>query len=178
MVAACRYALLVEVLDAPHNPMAADPYRIEAPFRARRVLALPSAVGDGKGPGRSAGPNPVHLFGMKCEPAAQRVIEAVPLVSAEQEIIPRLTVQALVAGMPVGAGIGEVAGVNSWRVGVRAEQQRPIVSGQPESEGDCQPWLDDSPTHPWRSVIAHRDKRLYLRPCFDEQDPLGQLNLI
>jgi len=52
MVAACRYALLVEVLDAAYDPMAADPDTIEAPFRARRVLPPPSSVGDGKGPAR------------------------------------------------------------------------------------------------------------------------------
>src|SRR5215469_11406751 len=50
MVAACRYALLVEVLDVPHDPMAADPDRIEAPWVARRVLPPPRPVGDGRGP--------------------------------------------------------------------------------------------------------------------------------
>jgi hypothetical protein len=35
MVAVRRYALLVEVLDVPHDPMGADPDRIEAPSRAR-----------------------------------------------------------------------------------------------------------------------------------------------
>ena len=72
MVAACRYTLLVEVLDVPHNPMAADPDRIVAPLRARRVLPPPSPVGDGKGPERLASPKPVHLIGMKGEPARHR----------------------------------------------------------------------------------------------------------
>jgi hypothetical protein len=56
VVAACRYALLVEVLDVPNDPTAADPDRIEAPSRARRVLPSPSPVGDGKGPGRLTSP--------------------------------------------------------------------------------------------------------------------------
>ena len=72
MVAACLSALFVEVLDAPHDPMAADPDRIEAPWVARRVLPPPSPVGDGKGPGRLASPKPVCFIGMKGEPAAQR----------------------------------------------------------------------------------------------------------
>ena len=67
MVAVCCYTLLVEVLDMPHDPMAADPDRIEAPVRARRVPAPPDPVGDGKGPGRLAGPKLVHLVRMKCE---------------------------------------------------------------------------------------------------------------
>jgi hypothetical protein len=94
MVAACRYALLVEVLDVPHNPMSADPDRIEAPSRAWRVPPPPSPVGDGKGPGRLNSPKPVHLIGMKGEPAAQRVIEIVHLARAEQTIISRLALQA------------------------------------------------------------------------------------
>jgi len=53
MVAACLCALLVEMLDVPHDPMAADPDGIEAPSRARRVLLLPSPVSDGKGTSRS-----------------------------------------------------------------------------------------------------------------------------
>ena len=90
MLAARRYALLVEVLDVPHDPMAADPDRVEAPFLARRVHAPPSPVGDGNGPGRLASPKPVHLIGMKGEPAAQRVIEIVHLARAEQTIISKL----------------------------------------------------------------------------------------
>jgi hypothetical protein len=92
MVAACCYALLIEVLDVPHDPMAADPDRIEAPCRARRVLPPPSPMGDGKGPGRPAGPKPAHLIGMKGEPAAQRVIEIVHFARAEQMIISSLAV--------------------------------------------------------------------------------------
>jgi hypothetical protein len=57
MVAACRYALFVEVLDVPHDPMAADPDRIEAPPRARRALPPPSPVGDRKGPEWLASPS-------------------------------------------------------------------------------------------------------------------------
>ena len=48
MVAACRYALLVEVLDVPHDPMAADPDRIEATSRARRVLPPPTNQSTGQ----------------------------------------------------------------------------------------------------------------------------------
>ena len=65
MVAACRYALLVEVFDVPHEPMTADPHRIEAPWVARRVLPPRSPVGDGKGTGWLADPKPVHLIRMK-----------------------------------------------------------------------------------------------------------------
>ena len=136
MVAACRYALLVRVLDVPHDPMAADPDRIEAPFRARRVFSPPSPVGDGKGPGRLASPKPVHLIGMKGEPAAQRVIKIVHLARAEQKIISFLAVQPPVAGMPVRPGISEVECVNQRRVGVCSEQQRPILCRQPRSEGN------------------------------------------
>jgi hypothetical protein len=50
VVAAFRYAFLVEVLDVPHDPMVADPDGFVAPSGARRVLQLPSAVGDGRGP--------------------------------------------------------------------------------------------------------------------------------
>ena len=127
MVAACRHALLVEVLDVPNNPMAADPDRIEAPSRAWRVPPPPSPVGDGKGPGRLPSPKPVHLIGMKGEPAAQRVIEIVHLARAEQTIISRLALQFPVAGMPVRPGISEVDCVNQRRIGVSAEQQRPIL---------------------------------------------------
>jgi hypothetical protein len=50
---------------------------------------------------------------MKGEPAAQRVIEIVLLARAEQEIISRLTVQFLVAGMPVSPGIAKsIASIN------------------------------------------------------------------
>jgi len=118
MVAACRYALLVEVLDVLHDPMAADPERIETPWVARRVLPPPSPVGDGKRPGRLASPKPVHLIGIKGEPAAQRVIEIVHLAKAEQTIISRLPLQFPVAGMSVRPGIGEVECVNQRRIGV------------------------------------------------------------
>ena len=147
--------------------MMADPDRIEAPVRARRVPAPPGPVGDGKGPGRLAGPKLVHLIGMKCEPAAQCVLEIVLFVRAEQKIIPKLAVHAPVAGMPMRPGLGEVWRVNQRRVGVGAEQQRPILSGQPGSKGDCLLWLDDFPAHAWRSVIACRDKRRSLRLCLD-----------
>ena len=136
VVTACRYALLVEVLDVPHDPMAADPDRIEAPWVARRVLPPPRPVGDAKRPGRLASPKPVHLIGMKSEPAAQRVIEIVRLVRADQKIIPKLTLQFPVAGMPVRPGISEVECVNQRRVGVCSEQQRPILCRQPRSEGN------------------------------------------
>jgi len=131
-------AMPSSVLDMPHDPMAADPDRIEAPSRARRVLPPPSPVGDCKGRLRfhpsasrrsqwAAGPEPVHLIGMQGEPAAQRVIEIVYLARAEQKIISRFPVQVPVAGMPVRPGIGEVKRVNQRGVGVGAEQQRPIL---------------------------------------------------
>jgi hypothetical protein len=47
VVAARLFALLVKVLDVPHDPVAADPDEIIAPWRARRVLPPPSFVGDG-----------------------------------------------------------------------------------------------------------------------------------
>jgi hypothetical protein len=50
VVAACLYALRIKVLDVSHDPMAADPDGIVAPSCARRVLALPGPVRDGKGP--------------------------------------------------------------------------------------------------------------------------------
>ena len=78
MVTACRYALLVQVLDVPYDPKAADPDRIQATSRARRVLPPTSSVCDGKRP-RRHNPKPVHLTGMPGEPAAQRVIEIVHL---------------------------------------------------------------------------------------------------
>jgi len=112
MVAACRYALLVEVLDVPHDPMAADPDRIEAPSRARRVLPPPSPMCDGKRPGGLARPKPVHLIGIKGEPAAQRVTEIVHLARAEQTIISRLALQFPVAGMLMRSGVSEVECVN------------------------------------------------------------------
>jgi hypothetical protein len=116
---------------------------------------------------------------MKGEPAAQRVIEIVNLVRAEQTIISSLAVEVPVAGMPVRPGIGEVESVNQRRVGVGAEQQRPILGRQPGSEGDCLPRLDDSPGHARGSVIAHRSKRRPVhRLCLDEQGPLGQPNPI
>src|SRR5262249_51524294 len=96
------------MLDVPHDPMAADPERIETPWVARRVLPPPSPVGDGKGPGRPAILKPVHLIGMKGEPAAQRVIEIVDLARAEQTIISRLALHFPVAGIPVRPGISEV----------------------------------------------------------------------
>src|SRR5215469_3524385 len=115
---------------------------------------------------------------MKCEPAAQRVIEAVHLVGAEQEIISRLAVQLPVAGMPVRPGIGEVNRVDQRRIGVGAKQQWSLLGRQPGSEGDCLPRLDDSPGHAWRSVIARRDKRRSLHLCLDEQESLGKTNPI
>src|SRR5436309_3401207 len=99
MVAACRYALFVEVLDEPHDPMAADPDRIVAPFRSRRVLPPPSPVGDGKRSGRLASLKPVHLIAMKGEPAAQRIIKVVHLAGAEQKIISKLAVQVRASGV-------------------------------------------------------------------------------
>src|SRR5215470_11797981 len=81
--------------------MAADPDRIEAPVRARRVPAPPGPVGDGKGPGRLAGPKLVHLIGMKREPAAQCVLEIALVVRDEQKIIPKLALHAPVAGMSI-----------------------------------------------------------------------------
>jgi|ERR1700722_2354066 hypothetical protein len=109
----------------------ADPDGIVAPPRARRILPLPGPVRDGEGPGRVASPKPIHLVGMKGEPAARRVIEIVLLAGAKQEVIRRLAVQAPVAGMPVRSGVGEVERVNHRSVGVGAEQQRPILRRQP-----------------------------------------------
>jgi hypothetical protein len=100
-VSACRYALLVQLLDVPYDPMVADADKIEALRPARRVLPPPSSVGDGEGPGRVASSKPIHLIGMNGEPTAQGVIEIVRLARAEQKIISRLSVQAPVAGMPV-----------------------------------------------------------------------------
>jgi len=108
MVAAYRNALLVEVFDVPHNPMAANPDRIEAPSRARRVLAPPSPVADGKGAVWVTGPQAVHLIGMTGEPAAQRVRESVLFVGAEQNVISKVPVQASVSGVPMRPGLGEV----------------------------------------------------------------------
>jgi hypothetical protein len=133
MVAARRYALLVEVLNVPHDPMAADPDRIEAPSRAWRVRPPPSPVGEGKGPGRLASPKPVHLVGMKGEPAAQRIIEIVHLARAEQTIISRLALQAPAASIPVRLRISEVESVDQRRVGIGSEQQRRILGRQPGS---------------------------------------------
>jgi hypothetical protein len=47
-VSACRYALLVQLLDVPYDPMVADADKIEALRPARRVLPPPSSVGDGE----------------------------------------------------------------------------------------------------------------------------------
>ena len=96
----------------PHDPMAADPDRIEAAFPAWRVFPPGSPVGDGKGPGRLAGPKPVHFIGMKREPATQCVIEIVLLARAEQTIISRLALQFPVAGMLMRSGVSEVECVN------------------------------------------------------------------
>ena len=82
------------------------------PSRTRRVLPSTSPVGDGKGPGRITRPKPVHLIGLKGEPAAQRVIEIVHLGRAEQTIISKLALQAAVAGIPMRPGISEVECVN------------------------------------------------------------------
>jgi hypothetical protein len=172
MVAARRYAFLVKVFDVSHDPMAADPDGIEAPSRSRRVLPLPSPVGDGEGPGRVASVKPDQFIGMKGEPAAQRVIEIVHLGGAEQTIISRLAEQAPVAGMPVRPGIGKVERVNQRRVGVGTQQQRPVLRNQPRSEGDRLLRLDDSEGYAWRSVIAHRDKRRPIRLCLNDQYPL------
>ena len=112
MVAACRYALLVEVLDVLHDPMAADPERIETPWVARRVLPPPSPVGDGKRPGRLAILKLLHFFGLKGEPAAQRAIEIMHLARAEEPIISRLALQFPAAGMLMRSGVSEVECVN------------------------------------------------------------------
>ena len=74
-----------------------------------------------------ASPKPVHLIGMKSEPAAYRVIEIVHLARAEQTIISRLALQFPVAGMPVRPGISEVECVNQRRIGIGSEQQWRIL---------------------------------------------------
>jgi hypothetical protein len=48
MVAACLSALFVEVLDVPHDPMAADPDRIEAPSAPGRFRIAKAASNVGK----------------------------------------------------------------------------------------------------------------------------------
>jgi hypothetical protein len=80
--------------------------------------------------------------------------------------------------VPVRPSIGEVDRVNHRRVGVGAEQQRPILRTQPGSEGDRLQRLDDAIGHAWRSVITHSDKRRSLRLCLDAQDPLRLLYLL
>jgi hypothetical protein len=90
-----------------------------------------SPVGNGKGPGRLASPNPVHLIGMKGEPVSQPVIEIAHLTRAEQMIVSRLAFQAPAAGVPVRARIGKVKCVNQRCIGVGAEQQRPLLLRQP-----------------------------------------------
>ena len=173
MVTACDYALLVQVLDVPHNPMAADPDRIEASCRARRVLPLPSPVGDGEGPGRLARLKPVRLLGMKGEPAAQRIIEIVQLGGAEQEIISGFTEDR---GWPVYQCVWVSAKSSASISGVLASAPNnngPFWVVNQRGEGDCLPRLDNSKGHTRRSVVAHRDKRPPLHLCLDEQDPLG-----
>jgi len=114
-------------------------------------------MGDGKGAEGITNSKPFHFTGMKDEPAAHCVIEIVLFAGAEQKIVTVLAVQFPEASMPVRPGIGEIGRVNQRRVGVGAEQQRPILGRQPGREGNCLLRLDDSIGHPWRSVIARRD---------------------
>ena len=51
MVAACRYARVVQVFHVPHVPVTADPDGVETPSCARGALPSPSPVRGRKGSG-------------------------------------------------------------------------------------------------------------------------------
>jgi len=89
---------------------------------------------------------------------AERVIESVRPVRAEQNIVTWLAEQLPVTGLQVCPSVGEVDRVNQRRARVGGKQQRPTLPGQVGNEGGGLPRLGDPPIHARQSVIRCRDK--------------------